>query len=197
MQTVREPGRARAQAEPSSCSRSTVHGAVPGMRTWSGTRPRVPARCKQCHDTYWNKRAKQPIRRGISWKREEKGWIRRRRGSGSVARHGRLPRRARGTAAASAQPHHSPARLGHLEAAVAQHDLAGRQGLPRTHLHRPESGGAERHGGHRSASTPWGARSQARYRRGTDAGRGQALVPEHLREPGNLAVWAQTEPKMV
>lgn len=157
----------------------------------------MPTRCKQRHDTYWNKRVKQPTQRGISWEREKKGWIRQGRGSGSVARHGRLPCRARGMAATSAQPHHSPARLGHLEAAVAQHDLAGRQRLPCTHLHCPESGGAERHGGHGSGSAPWGAQPQARYQQGTDAGRGQALVPEHLWEPGNLTVLAQTEPKMV
>lgn len=144
-----EPGRARAWASAELSRRSAAHGAVPGTRTRSGTRPCTPARCEQHHDTYQNKRAKQPVQRGISWKKEEKGWIRPGRGSGSVAGDGGLPCRVRGTAATPAQPHHSPARLGHLQAAIAQHHLAGRQGLPCAHLRRPERGGAERHGGAR------------------------------------------------
>ena len=69
---------------------------MPGARTWSGTRLCVPARCKQPEDTYWNRRAKQQTPRSISWKREEKGCIWWRGGSGSAAWHGRLPRRAGG-----------------------------------------------------------------------------------------------------
>lgn len=93
-----------------------------------------PTRRSHHRGTYWNRRVTQPTPRGISCKRKEKSWI------WLLCQAPQAP--ARGP-----HPPHSPARLKHLDAPVAQRDLAGRQRLPCTHLHALESRGAGRHGG--------------------------------------------------
>lgn len=95
----------------------------------------VPTKSSHHHSTYWNKRVTQPTPRGISCKREEKSWI------------WLLCQAPQAPPARAPHSPHSPAWLQHLEAPVAQRDLARRQRLPRAHLHGLESWGAGRHGG--------------------------------------------------
>lgn len=90
-----------------------------------------PTRPRHHHGTYWSKRVTRPSPRGISCGRKEESWI------WLLCPAPEAP--ARGP--------HSPAWLEHLEAPVAQHDLAGRQRLPGAHLHALESWGAGKHGG--------------------------------------------------
>lgn len=99
----------------------------------------VPTKSSHHHSTYWNKRVTQPTPRGISCKREEKSWI------------WLLCQAPQAPPARAPHSPHSPAWLQHLEAPVAQRDLARRQRLPRAHLHGLESWGAGRHGGDRAS----------------------------------------------